>query len=172
MGKGLIEHIRFIADAHQNHALSEKKAVRLWDGESPYFMHPVWCAATLATETTLPKEIREKGMIALLYHDVPEDTTVVLPDTVPLEIMQLIDGLTFDGFYQEVEEIWKRPPEVRLLKLYDKVSNLLDGSWMPEEILSLYLSFTQQLVDDVRNHFGELNIILMASAILTVKNNQ
>jgi len=42
--------------------------------------------------------------------------------------------MTFEGgSEQEIVEIWDKPTEIRLYKLYDKVSNLLDGAWMKDE---------------------------------------
>lgn len=170
MSKELITHIQFIIDAHSTHATSSKKEVRLWDEHTPYFIHPLWCTTTLATETTLPKLIRERGMIALLYHDLLEDTTSLIPNTVDSEILELIIGLTFKGFHHELKEIWNRSEEVQLLKLYDKVSNLLDGVWMSKEIKQLYVPYTRKLIENIRNKYGELNITIIGEAILNQEN--
>jgi hypothetical protein len=45
--------------------------------------------------------------------------------------------------------IWQKPREVRLFKLYEKTSNLLDASHFSMEKLNAYVNFTLQLVTDV-----------------------
>lgn len=74
--------------------------------------------------------------------------------------------LTFEDFYQELRDIWKRPAEVRLLKLYDKVSNLLDNTWMSKRTKQLYIPYTKKLNHDVRHIYGELNITTIADAVI------
>lgn len=66
----------------------------------------------------------------------------------------------------EIREIWDRPKIVRLLKLYDKVSNLLDGSWMSDEKWNnQYVPYVKRLANDVENNYGTLNIVRIARAI-------
>ena len=74
------ETIRFAIDAHADHARTDDDRVRFWDMKTPYAVHPVWCAMTLLTETSLPELVRRTGYKALLLHDVLEDTTSGLPD--------------------------------------------------------------------------------------------
>ena len=61
----------------------------------------------------------------------------------------LVREMTFESFQEEVEHLWSRSAEARLLKLYDKVSNLLDGSWMKAQngisMLSTHLGLLQRL---------------------------
>ena len=129
-------------------------------------MHPIWCANTLLTETSLPESIRFEGAVALLYHDILEDTTSDLKSNLSPKIMSWIKDMTFPGgFDQEQLELFAKPKEVRLLKLYDKTSNLLDGIWMPTPLKETYTAFTKKLTADVKQNFGELNIVKIATAI-------
>ena len=158
-------HIDYIIDAHRNHPREPKKAFRKWDRETPYDTHPIWCATTIATETQLDKTTREEGVVALLYHDVPEDTTKGITHLSP-RLQELVNHMTFaGGSSQEMQEIWSKPTEIRLYKLYDKVSNLLDGSWMDEKKRTQYQIYTQTLCEDVVRHYGQLNITLMAKTL-------
>ncbi len=57
------------------------------------------------------------------------------------------------------------------LKLYDKVSNLLDGAWMKAEKRQLYIAYLELLCDEVepelaRRGYIPLNIITIARAII------
>jgi len=70
---------------------------------------------------------------------------------------------------QEMVEVWNREPKIRLFKLYDKISNLLDSSWMTPEIIEIYTSYTKKLLEDVEQNFGQLNITRIARAILYKK---
>jgi hypothetical protein len=58
---------------------------------------------------------------------------------------------------------------IRALKLYDKVSNLLDGKWMKAEKWNIYVEHTLRLASEVEQLFGELNIVKIATAIASQK---
>jgi (p)ppGpp synthase/HD superfamily hydrolase len=157
--------ISFAVDAHRDSATKPSKAVRKWDGKTPYGIHPTWCAMTLLTETTISEELRITGAQALLLHDVLEDTTAVLPEGTPAAVRKLVEEMTFEGSDEEMEHIWSRSLECKLLKLYDKVSNLLDAAWMTAEKRSRYAAYLAKLCDAVEPTYGRLNIIRIARAI-------
>jgi hypothetical protein len=169
------DHIQYVIKAHGDHPRKPGNATRRFDGRTPYSIHPIWCAMTICAETSLPAELREIGSLALLYHDLLEETTVRLPDELTDEEKKLIQEMTSEawavpeGSAVEEREIWSRRQEVRLLKLYDKTSNLLDGSWMPPEKLKRYRRYTSSLADDVQKNYGDLNIVRIARAILANK---
>ena len=163
----LKDHIDFVVKAHGEFALSPKKAVRYWDMKTPYWTHPVWCAMTMMCETGLPKEIRETGVLTLLYHDVLEDTTAKLPSVLSEEVVKAINDMTFDSFEEEVEELWGRPKVIWLYKLYDKTSNLMDAVWMDESELEVYKNFTKNLLGEVSKEYQGLNIQKICSSVVS-----
>lgn len=168
MNQKLAPHISSVIHAHQDLSKTLQKSVRLWDQKTPYYIHPLWCATSILTETTLPEDVRQEGALALLYHDVLEDTNAHLPSSLPQRVRQFIHDMTFpDGIEQEMEEIWTKDPHVRLLKLFDKVSNLLDASWMPRQLKKTYIAYTSRLLDDVEKKFGILNITKIAHVIIS-----
>jgi hypothetical protein len=150
--------------AHSEHSLNPENATR-WDHITPYAVHPMWCAMTLLTETTLPNELRYMGYQVLLWHDILEDTDLPLPSSTNQEVRNLIEEMTFNSFCEEKLLLWNRSKEAKLLKLYDKVSNLLDGVWMSDELWKDYLIHTLKLIEFVSQEYGELNIIKIARAI-------
>jgi hypothetical protein len=145
------------------HATKPSKAVRKWDGKTPYSVHPLWCAMTILCETRLSEQERELGCQVLAYHDILEDTTYQL-ETTP-EVQALVQEMTFESSDAEMTEVWQRSKFVRLLKLFDKVSNLLDGSWMSVAKWNKYTEYTLKLADDVQAGWGELNIVTIARSI-------
>jgi hypothetical protein len=158
--------IEYILDAHKNYAKKPSKAVRKWDGKTPYYIHPLWCATTIASETALDEETKRVGIQALLYHDILEDTTKELPEGLDEKVKQAVKDMTFEGgSKQEMEEVWTKPKAVRLYKLYDKVSNLLDGIWMDDEKWDKYVEYTMKLYEDVECNYGELNITRIARTV-------
>lgn len=163
--------INMCLEAHRDYSRKQEYSVRRWDNQTPYGVHPLWCVMTFLQETSLPESInREECALALLFHDVRENTTMKLPEWLPQGTIELVGLMTFTaepGSTEiEMREIWSRPPIVRLLKLYDKVSNLLDGSWMSEEKWNRqYAPYVLQLADDVEKNYGQLNIIRIARAI-------
>lgn len=58
---------------------------------------------------------------------------------------------------------------MRLLKLFDKVSNLLDATWMKRDKWKAYVCHTLRLTDDVERAYGDLNIVRIARAIAVVR---
>lgn len=157
--------IAYAFRVHSENAAKPSKAVRKWDGKTPYGIHPTWCAMTILAETTLPEELRYDGAEALLFHDILEDTTAaLLPDT-RAEVVDLVREMTFVSSDREMVEVWGRGPTVLLLKLYDKTSNLLDGVWMSPEKRGLYNAYLLRLCDEVEKEYVELNIIKIARAI-------
>ncbi len=151
--------------AHSVHAVAPDDTVRFHDRSTPYIVHPIWCAASLLQEPNLPFELRKIGFVALLWHDTLEDTTLPLPSSTSDEVAQLVHHMTFDSFEEERIKLWECLPEVRLLKLYDKVSNLLDGNWMKAAKWNIYVDHTLQLATDVEQNFGVLNIVKIAKAL-------
>ena len=161
----LLPLINYSFTAHTEKPIKPSKAVRKWDGRTPYAVHPLWCATTLLTETSLPEDLRMRGAKALLLHDVLEDTTAGLPEGLEPQVVSLVEGMTFASSEEEMEQVWSRSDEVKLLKLYDKTSNLLDANWMPPEKRIRYVAYLLKLCDAVEPVYGQLNIIHMAKAV-------
>lgn len=151
--------------AHDKSPTSPAKAFRKWDGKTPYGAHPVWCTLTILAETSLPASLRERGAEILSYHDILEDTKAQLPKGTSRAVSRGVKGMTFAGFDEEMRLVWLRSKETRLLKLYDKVSNLLDGAWMSAEKRRAYNRHTLRLARDVERNYGRLNIVKIARAI-------
>ena len=164
---GLADLIGYVFTTHQEKARKPSKAVRKWDSRTPYGVHPVWCAVTLLQEDTLPEDLRVRGAWALLLHDILEDTTAELPANTPEEVVALVGEMTFPGgSAQEMKEIWSRSKETKLLKLYDKTSNLQDGTWMFTEKRAKYAAYLLRLCEEVERHYGaKLNILRIARAL-------
>jgi hypothetical protein len=151
--------------AHSHFPNTPRDAIRFWDERTPYAIHPIWCAMTLLTETTLPEEIRYNGYLALLWHDILEDTTLPLPDDTPPQVRTLVEEMTFENFTDEIERLWERSDTTKLLKLYDKVSQFLDGTWLSDAGRERLLTHTRKLQEFVETTYGELNIVRIARAV-------
>jgi hypothetical protein len=157
--------IQHAIDAHTLHPNAPKDSVRFWDNTTPYAVHPIWCAMTLLTETRLGDEIRLKGYQALLWHDILEDTSLPLPENTDSEVARLVQEMTFESFRDEQAKIWACRDVVKLLKLYDKVSNLLDAVWMKDEKWNNLVDYTLRLRQFVLETYGDLNIVKIAAAV-------
>lgn len=160
--KKFTEYIRYVADAHQEKVLPTAKAFRYFpSGErNPYFTHPLWCAEMMLLETALPEQLREDGAVALLFHDVLEDTSAPLPDGLSAETVRLIQDMTYANFAEEVAGVLAKDKVVHLVKLYDKVAALYDACLRsfryPE-----WLDFTEKLLASVEQNYGELHIVIL-----------
>lgn len=63
--------------------------------------------------------------------DTTNDNTFYLAynlTDVSREQLLIVKEMTFSSFAEEVELLWEQSDTAKLLKLYDKVSNLLDGT--------------------------------------------
>ncbi|MBI4154345.1 hypothetical protein HY501_03335 [Candidatus Woesearchaeota archaeon] len=122
---------------------------------------------TILAEIKLPEETRYNGALALLYHDVLEDTDAALPEGLPERVVHLVQAMTFpQGSEQEMREIWSKEPEVRLLKLYDRTFNLMDSSWMVPDQLERHRLYGRKLADDVEANYCPLNIVKFVRTLL------
>ena len=164
-GKELARLISYAVRAHEKFPKEPSMTVRRWDGKTPYGIHPVWCATTLLHETNLPAKLRIVGAQTLLFHDLLEDTVTILPKGISLRVKELVEGMTFTSSNEEMKKIWERPKEIRLFKLYDKVSNILDGTWMAPKKKRKYLTYIRRLADDVEQNYGLLNVVRIARAL-------
>ena len=105
-----------------------------------------------------------------MWHDTLEDTTQSLPATVPDHVVALVQGMTFPSFEEEQKYLWDRPQEIRLLKLFDKASNLLDATWMTRGKWNAYVRHTLRLADEVERLYGALNIVRIARAVAVLRS--
>lgn len=163
--RALLAVIAYAFTAHNDQPTLPRKARRRHDKMTPAAVHPCWGAMTILQEPLLPWRLRWNGAMALALHDVLEDTTAGLPEGTSEVVAKLVGEMTFKSYGEELDSWWKLSSEAKLLKLYDKVSNLLDGSWMPPEKLVLYRCYTLQLSDEAAKQYGELNIVKIARAI-------
>ena len=151
--------------AHIENPKSPEDAIRFWDKKTPYVVHPIWCGVTLLTETQLPEDIRLPGYQALIWHDVLEDTNLPLPEGTDPEVARLVGEMTFASFKEEQELIEGKENLVKLLKLYDKTSILLDAVWMKDEKWNNLVDYTLKLRQFVLEAYGDLNIVKIAGAV-------
>lgn len=167
--KKFIEYIGIVARAHQEKVLPEAKAIRKHfrtGEENLYFTHSLWCAMMFLLETDLPADIRNNGALALLFHDVLEDTSEKLPKDLSEEVKYLVDEMTYEGGFDEEKNIvLEKPPIVQLLKLYDKTATLYDGA-LKMQRHKPWAEFTQKLANNVEKEYGELNIVLLARELV------
>lgn len=155
--------------AHQEQPNQPGNALRYWDGKTPYVIHPIWCAVTLLHETKLPDTIRLPGYQVLLLHDVLEDTRMPLPGGLDPLVVSWVDKMTYESLQQEMELIWDQPDVIKLLKLYDKTSILLDAVWMSPEKWNLIVKYTLELADFVERTYGDLTILRFARVLAVPK---
>ena len=73
--------------------------------------------------------------------------------------------MTFDSFQAEQAAIWDQPDEIKLLKLYDKTSILLDAVWMGDKKWNNLVDYTLALAVFVEETYGLLNVVNIARAL-------
>jgi hypothetical protein len=157
--------ITYAINAHIKNPKSPQDSIRFWDKTTPYVVHPIWCGMTLITETRLPEEVRFWGYQALLWHDLLEDTNLPLPEGTDSEVIRLVQEMTHPSFREEQLSIWDQREVVKLLKLYDKVSNLLDAVWMKDAKWNNLVEYTLKLRQFDLETYGDLNIVKIAGAV-------
>lgn len=89
----IVDSAIFAKHAHIDLPITPNDAIRFHDRTTPYIVHPIWCAMTIMTETTLSEPLRLNGCQALMWHDVLEDTRAELPIDTSREVRQLIQDI-------------------------------------------------------------------------------
>jgi len=164
----LLQHIQTAGILHANCPKEPKNATRNWDGKTPFAIHPIWCAVTIASEQKLSEDVRRRGILTLLYHDIFEDTQGNLPANLPKDVIQCIRSMTFGERTPDWDGIRVLSAEVRLFKLYDKTSNLLDPL-QPKVINPVKNNkLMEALINDVQQNYGNLNIVKIAIALISL----
>jgi hypothetical protein len=163
----LLQHIHNIVGMHTEQPKKPENATRIWDGKTPFVIHPIWSACMIATEQALSEDTRKRGMLTLLYHDIIEDTDGKLPDDLPSEVVLGIRQMTFRDAEHKLQILWDLPVEIRLYELYDAVSNHLDRYPKTTEEAKKKRQFVYDLTEDVEKHYGKLNITVIARALLS-----
>jgi (p)ppGpp synthase/HD superfamily hydrolase len=158
----LKKYLDFAYFAYQENNITEQ-AYRQ-DGKVPYIMHPLWCASMLITDTQVPYEQRELGFKALLLHDVLEDTSLQMPDWVEPEVKDIVKELTFESFEQAVKEYPKKSPFIKLLLLYDKLSNMYENH-VQEYHRGEWKMAVLHGIREVEKEYGNIRIVQIGKAI-------
>ena len=162
------KYVQIVKDAHEKNSRKKgKPQIRIFDGATFYAVHPIWCACTILQEPNLDEKIRKYGALALLFHDILEDTFDELPEDLPEQSKQWIKELTYESSKQAREKVWEKEPVIRLFKLYDATNNFLDGfAWRNKENLIKDKKYLKKLIKDVEKNFGHLNIVKIAKGLL------
>jgi hypothetical protein len=79
--------------------------------------------------------------------------------------------MTFTSFADELANLWSRSEVTKLLKLYDKTSQLLDAAWMDAAKWNRLVEHTHKLIAFVVEHYGELNIVRIARALAHMRGD-
>lgn len=173
--KKFLQYVELVARAHTEYPNKFGRPMRkLPNGdENPYFTHSLWCAMMILMEPQLPENIRVPGALALLFHDILEDTTIELPSDLTEEVKNLVQEMTiskdpefnYSGFEKERTIIFDKPIIIQLLKLYDKTATLYDGD-LSERRYKDWTDFTEELAQNVEKEYGKLNIVLLAEQLI------
>lgn len=165
--RDLEAYIHYAIRAHGPLA-TEGRAVRKFDRKTPTVTHPLDCWTEILNEPLLSEGDRAAGSLALLFHDVIEDTTVPPPDCLSPRVLQLVQDMTYEGgTEEEMVHIWEKEPFVILLKLYDKYSNWKTMGWTTEAKKASYRDYIQRLIDVVIRFYGpSLNVVRAAQALI------
>lgn len=172
--KSFLQYLSIAAEAHQEKTNKFGKKERVMQsGGIPYVMHPLWCSTMVYMEPLLPESIRIPSTLALLLHDILEDTTVKLPETLDKETNKLINAMTvekeaqynFSSWAKEKQTILDKPIHIQLLKLYDKTATLYDCV-LPEKRFKEWTDVVEKLAENVEKAYGTLNIVILARSLV------
>lgn len=118
----------------------------------------------LINDTKIPLKDREVGCKALILHDVLENTTVKLPEWVEDSVRNAVDKLTFDKDENKLKEILTMSSFEKLLLLVDLLSSMYEDQ-VSKPKRKIWKLLVKLLLSDVRNHYGDIRIIQIGSAI-------
>jgi len=180
----------FISEAHMKKSLSPRNAVRGHDGRTPYYCHPIACAF-MVMEDNNSDELsfinRVVLAVALLGHDVIEDTSVTL-EQIQAKLEQLFknryitDRVTSLIGHCTIEEGMSSMDEFQFMKdnidtfnedfwyckMVDKWFNLFGSKeyFIKKGTLNKYIEFLEFLVHQVENgKYKESMFVSQAKAL-------
>jgi len=153
----------FVYKAHQEH---NTKCDFRQKGKVPFIVHPIWCALTLLNDQRIPFKERKIGYQILLLHDVLEDTSLDMPNYVDSKVVKGVKEMTHSS-WEEEQNISKKSNFIKLLKLCDKIASMYDETVKrgPKRRREWKI-LTQKLLKDVENHYGNIQLVILAKAIL------
>jgi (p)ppGpp synthase/HD superfamily hydrolase len=156
-------HRLLVIKTAADHASRAHKGQFRKDRKTPYITHPARVAGLVGTFNG-----SHVAIIAAWLHDVYEDCspewivkTDVLIDHLPLppdeqrEIAAIVDALTkkntipkkADRLSDSLRRILDAPPEATLVKICDRIDNLLDSADRNGGFTKHYLASTDELID-------------------------
>ena len=150
-------------NAHQVNP-NQPKDASVFGMAKPVVIHSLRCAMTILHETQLPDEIGCRDIrhcCCMMFWKIP----VVIPGNLDERVVVLVHGMTFDSFQAEQAAIWDQPDDIKLLKLYDKTSILMDAVWMRDKKWNNLVDYTLALADFVEKTYGLLNVVNIARAL-------
>lgn len=173
--KKYLQFVLYTAISHQDHTNEFGKKIRTGVEQSgiPYFFHPLWCSVMVYMEPMLSEKTRYDYSLALLFHDILEDTTKNLPKELSENIKKLVSELTvprlpeynFSSWNLEKTTLLKKPVDIQLLKLYDKVASMYDMA-LSQQRLKEWCDLVEKVSENVEKEYGELNIVLLAKSLI------
>lgn len=150
----------YVMIAHMEYPRKPENRFRKCTG-LPYYVHPLECAAMMLAETNRTiAEFQYDAALALVYHDVLEDTFRLLPQWLSERVVEWVNYLTLPegGFSKTFNDIWGKPQEVRLLRLCDSTNNLRDMDCFSPEKQYEKKEQVLLLAEDAEQNFGALMV--------------
>ncbi|MFH0952458.1 MAG: hypothetical protein V1838_04730 [Patescibacteria group bacterium] len=140
------------------------------NGMVPFCSHPMFGALLLLHDIKLPYELRKLGFRVLMRHDIKEDTGYPLSEanTDP-PALRYVDMMTHNTWQEEMDSTPGKPIEVKLFKLIDKISTIMDYDMVTgqgEEKARQWLSYAKQLLKEVQAYYGECDTVVIARAVI------
>lgn len=159
--------IDFAYNAYQKHNVTSQEYRQ--DGKVPYIMHPLWCATLLLNDQLIPFKKRKLGFQVLLLHDVIEDTDLSMPDWISREVRNYVQEMTFSTWEEAKREKPKKSIFMKLLFLYDALSSMYEFH-VSKKKQKEWKKLTNDLLEEVENHYGNIRIVQIAKPILENTN--
>lgn len=169
------KYIDFAFEAYENHNTYATNAefgndFYRQEGNVPAITHPLFAASLLLADRRLPQDLREKGYLILLLHDIIEDTDQPLPEWVDVEIKEGVEAMTYTEEEERNSEvlkskIYQHPPFIKLLTLCDTISNMYEEH-VSEAKRSKWKELVTNLTKLVEKEYGLTRVVVTAKAIL------
>jgi (p)ppGpp synthase/HD superfamily hydrolase len=146
----ILRAARFAREAHHNQG-------RKWSADA-YILHP----ARVASRVSLLEDATEEMVAAAWMHDILEDTPVEAADVewaCGEKVMRMVVAMTNPAKRSRLpraerkkidrEHLMKQSPEVKMIKMLDRIDNLRDLPGAPAKFKKLYASESLLLAEVV-----------------------
>lgn len=163
----IMQYLKFVFKAHNEQDITHDELFRQF-GKTPYPTHCLLAAQLLLSDQRVPWKERKLGYLALLLHDIKENTAAELPDWVDPQVKKLVNELALDRSNNDAtteQQVLNKPDSIKLLILVDMLSNLYEEH-VKLQHRKIWIAGMKKLMHILESEYGKTRVFTIARALI------